>query len=1012
MTCYIGTVSGGKDIGRIRVKSATATTMEVAENSINWSGAGQQGAQGNGWFLTVVQYYEPWGVFPRITLDGDNVPSFFKDYDVAYTNQNQILDPIVCMGPHYAGFLDQGDAAPTGTCEVFYTASGSYNPTPAVGGFGARGVAGISSYQWVFEGGNPTGSTDADPGYITYTGSGNFLTTLEITTDQNKTFSGRRHIMILDRPENAGGNKPLSKWGIRSMDGDRGSGGYNARLWIREEVNQDDIVDGALIVVFSEDWEGYVSGKVGANAEGRDATFLVGYVLEDSISYNPVTSEVQFEVGSISLRMQELSTFSATLESKVNAMTWNEMVLMTVDRGIEHFLRWHSTVLTCTDFSPTDDAKPVQYLDLERGKIYDGINNLLQSALIARIVSDRQGKLWCEVDARVITTGSARQANDHMQGIINLTRQDWRSEISLDREFDSRLSYLEMGGIAYSGPGGGSGTVGAYLSGAPGVAPDYFGTIERLSGLVIDGQTQLNELTGHAWAIKNAEYPDATIPLAGDYRFIDIAPQQRVNLTVVEGDTWRRISFTNKPFIPDGISYVWDAARQALIADLVLVEETWGLPGDTIDIPVDPPYDYPDLPDYPFPTPPVPPPPEPPVPVGAGSLVYMVMGNNLVRTRDFQSVFPTWEDISPGSQITGSISAFYLDPADPKGSAILLTNVTVGADPNNGPRLYRTTNLDAAAPTWTSILAHNTMTGLIGGNNQRLGEDVGLFMQIPGTILLLCRNQAIGGQARILRTTTYGGAGGVAWEAGAVSPMPANSDRQQLLAPSPHADSPYGATVYATWNEDWYLSENGGTIWSVLDDQGSAHGNMDLVLPYYGNPGDEICLVSRWSGADKNLYYTNDKGATEVNMSLWHNGVRWAVKRSGGESQMGRCLWSHPINGWFYCLLHEAVAEDNDRNTVFAAHSYQYASGWFVRYEWPNQNNADLGDSSGGIYPLAIHNANSLLFYAGGGAGASGNGWVLGSADAGRSWAIKNGNIESIVGSPQRPLTIQVVWTE
>ncbi|KKL44924.1 hypothetical protein LCGC14_2360840, partial [marine sediment metagenome] len=51
MTCYIGVTAGSREIGHIRIISATDTTIELAENSYSWT---------DGWFLTVVQYHEPW----------------------------------------------------------------------------------------------------------------------------------------------------------------------------------------------------------------------------------------------------------------------------------------------------------------------------------------------------------------------------------------------------------------------------------------------------------------------------------------------------------------------------------------------------------------------------------------------------------------------------------------------------------------------------------------------------------------------------------------------------------------------------------------------------------------------------------------------------------------------------------------------------------------------------------------------------------------------------------------
>ncbi len=106
MTVYIGTSQGAKDIGRIRLRSATSSVLTLAENSIDWQ---------DGWYLTVVRYFEPWGVFPRIILDDNNNPTFFKDYDDTYGNQNEVMDPVICMGPNDGGFLNLDEIAPTGS---------------------------------------------------------------------------------------------------------------------------------------------------------------------------------------------------------------------------------------------------------------------------------------------------------------------------------------------------------------------------------------------------------------------------------------------------------------------------------------------------------------------------------------------------------------------------------------------------------------------------------------------------------------------------------------------------------------------------------------------------------------------------------------------------------------------------------------------------------------------------------------------------------------------------------
>ena len=92
MTLLVGSPTDDDKFGRIRVKSATATHINVAENShINWASASR---------LKVLKYWELWPVYPRIIpghADDENV-IFYKDYDIAYTNQNSVLGAFPVQG--------------------------------------------------------------------------------------------------------------------------------------------------------------------------------------------------------------------------------------------------------------------------------------------------------------------------------------------------------------------------------------------------------------------------------------------------------------------------------------------------------------------------------------------------------------------------------------------------------------------------------------------------------------------------------------------------------------------------------------------------------------------------------------------------------------------------------------------------------------------------------------------------------------------------------------------------
>ena len=952
MTVYIGTSQGTKDIGRIRLRSATSTVLTLAENSIDWQ---------NGWYLTVVRYFEPWGVFPRIILDSNNNPIFHKDYDVTYDDQNENMDPVVCLGPNDAGFLNLDEIAPTGSHRVWYTSSGSFDPTS--GGT-------LSTFGWHFEGGTPTGSTAAHPGYVTYTGVGNFVTSLDITTAGGQTFTGRRHIRVMARPENEGSEKSADAWGLGNLSGDRESGGYTGDIWIREPADPEDIVDGALVVIFSEDFEGGVSTKIGANAENRGYIFFVGYILDDSIAWNPETSVARFNIGGTGARMAELSTFATALDDKRSAETdtWTDHFNLTVDRALIHFLRYHSTVLAVADFSQTQDTLRLKGADLGRGNVFEVANSFVDAALGAQLVSDRQGKLWTEVRANYRPTGTSRQTDGHMQSVIEVTTQDWRSEITIDRRGDSELAYLEMSGVAWSGAA--TGTFDAFLSGAPGHAPDYFGSATRIGNLALAGQNQLNQLTGNAWASSAALFPTIAIPLAGDYRFLDIAPQHRVEMTLAATDTFRRITMTQKPFIPKAISYEWQPANQLLFMDMDVMEETNGGPGETIDIPVDPPYDGTILPDWDIDFPPIVPPDpiEPPIdpPPGSGDLVYLLTPNRLTRCRDFvigratgstwENISPVWETSGPGGPgtvggVTGGFQSFRLSPADPLNTGYLLTN-TGGPARTAGPHLYRINNLNGPTGTqhYTELLNPEYIhDNLIPLTSQTTSNDFNVSAISDNIIFYQGRLASLGTEIMILRTNNGGLPDGSWVDATGDLDGSVRQNNRGFIWPSEKGI----LEVFSKASNDGrlYFSNNQGTTWSLL----LSPGNIENThIPNNGNPADLIQYMVH--DGPTAYYITRDRWTSETNITPNFYGVDWLPPNVGSSSQPEHVFASTwYLNRLRICGVFQDVG--GNTNQIFYADDGVDAgvNSWQPRFRFPA---AGGNNSPSGFY---WHNTNRLI---------------------------------------------------
>ncbi len=189
-----------------------------------------------------------------------------------------------------------------------------------------------------------------------------------------------------------------------------------------------------------------------------------------------------------------------------------------------------------------------------------------------------------------IDSGATDDAANTFDTSYDLFNPDWIGNPGIT-EAKEQVAYLEMGGVAYYGISSGSGTYSALLAGGPGTVPAYRGTNQKLSGLALTTQGQLNTLVGNIWENMNADYPDVDFDLAGNFRNIDIAPQEIVKVTLNVDDTYRGISWAQKEFTPRSMSWSYNSEQNLLLPSMSLKEITAGDDGQTIAIPVAPPED-------------------------------------------------------------------------------------------------------------------------------------------------------------------------------------------------------------------------------------------------------------------------------------------------------------------------------------------------------------------------------------------------------------------------------------
>ena len=517
-TMWIGTTPGTKDVGKIRVRFADSTTITVSENSnIDWR---------DDLFLTIFYYFELWPVFPRIELnpadEGDSL--FYKDYDIPYSNQNSILGTYINMGPHRAATLDPA----SGQAQIYWTSSGTYNL-----------LENPLSYSWWFQGATVTGSTLPNPGYVTYNQPGQYVTRLTVSGTNGEVDTSYRYVSIYNES-----NPPIQNWQLISLSGSRDEGGYNASIKAFTNVP---IQEQAVVVIYGENWYGSTKQSLGGNYPNGSDIFFVGHITKDSIQYDYEHSEVTFDVQSVTGAMKMSQGFSVSVESVSAPTKWYELLDMDGRRALYHYLRWHTTALLFNDFRFSGDDYKIQFFDSDRESMFSALDNFMRDTLVGQVVSDRQGKVWMEVQAMAYQNPTGT-----FTPVMNLTDNDWIGTPNIEERLSDDLSFIELGGIAYSGVV--TGTFSALLASAPGNAPGFRGNIETREGLALYSQNQLNYMAGNIYANMNSPYPTIGLDMSINASNLDIAPQESVQVNIPASRTVRRVPNSVKSVILFAIS--------------------------------------------------------------------------------------------------------------------------------------------------------------------------------------------------------------------------------------------------------------------------------------------------------------------------------------------------------------------------------------------------------------------------------------------------------------------------
>ncbi len=656
--------------GKIRAKGADASYIYLAENDEVTFDDGQS--------IVITDAMPFWVKYPTCDVSGSS-PVFYKDYNVAYVDQNTYPPPVPILGPALRCIIrDESD-------QMSWSAAASYSP---------RTGGTISTYSWTFAGGSPGSSGNASE-TVTYSTPGLYRTTLTVTDDQGKTATAYRWIRVLSTRQDV----TIIDCTV-ALNGSYERGGWSARIEGHTNTDLTDTPDHSLVAVMCDTVDGDGDILDFGGFTGANNVYFCGYFMRDTVDQDPNTERVSFEAATIDKMMADTFSFDAFIHDESSPASWIEMNGVTPRKAGNHLIRWHSNLMEIADVHLPTDTTPTAGIDMPQGDFFSQLRNMCQSVRLLQVGCSRYGSLHIQQDVQHMKW-TARYTYDKN---FTMFKDMWTgSPLKVPRKHIRKVSMLECAAVRWSG-----GEADPLFSRAPGTVPVREGKVEQVSGLAAADQDDLNTLCGMIYAEKINPVTDIAIQLAGDLMpGADIFPQimvQAPNDFTIRGDSysaeWLVVREINFRLHDGGVPVVdWTV-------DVMCQESTarvFYYPLEPLG-PIEPPEN---------PPPPPPPPPYVPPPETFPDEV-IVLHRNALYVGDVSLASPVWTALN--NNLSNPLSSkavwFSRDPVYPNEVGYLCTRGAVYR--NDG--LLTGGNWNVKLNKTAAIAAMNDSIGGGGGN--------------------------------------------------------------------------------------------------------------------------------------------------------------------------------------------------------------------------------------------------------------------------------------------------------